>query len=59
MIEQSEQHKKTLLSPLEINVILNRLACELIENHGDFSNTAFCRDTTKRCFFGKTFSRTT
>ncbi len=31
--------KKELLNSALIEVILNRLACELIENHGDFSNS--------------------
>lgn len=31
--------KKELLSEHLIQIILNRLACQLIENHGDFSNT--------------------
>lgn len=31
--------KKTLLNEKEIHIILNRLACQLIENHEDFSNT--------------------
>lgn len=31
--------KKELLSGKSIEIILNRLACELIENHGDFANT--------------------
>ncbi len=31
--------KKELLSGKSIEIILNRLTCELIENHGDFSNT--------------------
>ena len=31
--------KKTLLNEKEIFIILNRLACQLIENHQDFSNT--------------------
>lgn len=31
--------KKTLLNSKEIHIILNRLACQLIENHEDFSNT--------------------
>ena len=31
--------KKTLLNEKEIRIILNRLACQLIENHEDFSNT--------------------
>ncbi len=31
--------QKILLTSLEVNIILNRLACQLIENHLDFSNT--------------------
>lgn len=31
--------KKTLLNEKEIHIILHRLACQLIENHRDFSNT--------------------
>ncbi len=31
--------KKELLSSRHIDIIINRLACELIENHSDFSNT--------------------
>jgi len=31
--------KKTLLNEKEIHIILHRLACQLIENHNDFSNT--------------------
>lgn len=31
--------RKTLLFSKEINIILHRLACQLIENHNDFSNT--------------------
>jgi pyrimidine operon attenuation protein/uracil phosphoribosyltransferase len=31
--------KKTLLNSRDIEIILHRLACELIENHNDFSNT--------------------
>jgi len=30
---------KTLLNSKEIQLILHRLACQLIENHNDFSNT--------------------
>jgi len=30
---------KTLLDSNEIKILLHRLACQLIENHGDFSNT--------------------
>ncbi len=32
---------KVLLSANEINIILNRLACQLIERHQDFTNTIF------------------
>ena len=31
--------QKVLLNATEINIILHRLACQLIENHEDFSNT--------------------
>ncbi len=31
--------KKILLNAEEINIILNRLACQLIENHDSFQNT--------------------
>jgi pyrimidine operon attenuation protein/uracil phosphoribosyltransferase len=31
--------QKVLLNATEINIILHRLACQLIENHNDFSNT--------------------
>lgn len=31
--------KKTLLTSKDIQIILHRLACQLIENHNDFSNT--------------------
>ncbi len=32
--------QKLLLNATEVNIILHRLACQLIENHNDFSNTA-------------------
>lgn len=31
--------KKQLLSENQVSIILNRLACQLVENHGDFSDT--------------------
>lgn len=31
--------QKILLTSQEVNIILHRLACQLIENHKDFSNT--------------------
>ena len=36
-----EMSKKILLNSKEIDIILHRLACQLIENHNDFSNTVF------------------
>ena len=32
--------QKVLLNAKEVNIILHRLACQLIENHNDFTNTA-------------------
>lgn len=32
--------QKVLLNSKEVNIILHRLACQLIENHNDFSDTA-------------------
>jgi len=32
--------QKVLLNSKELNIILHRLACQLIENHNDFKNTA-------------------
>ena len=31
--------QKVLLTSKEVHIILHRLACQLIENHLDFSNT--------------------
>ena len=31
--------QKVLLNAKEVNIILHRLACQLIENHNDFSQT--------------------
>lgn len=31
--------EKVLLTSKEVHIILHRLACQLIENHGDFENT--------------------
>ena len=33
--------RKTLLNSKDIEIILHRLACQLIENHNDFSDTVF------------------
>ena len=35
----STMSQKVLLNAKEVNIILHRLACQLIENHNDFSNT--------------------
>lgn len=34
-------YKKQILTENEIKIMLDRLACELIENHSDFANTVF------------------
>ena len=34
-------NEKQIIGTKELNVILNRLCCELIENHTDFTNTVF------------------
>ncbi|MDO4229834.1 MAG: bifunctional pyr operon transcriptional regulator/uracil phosphoribosyltransferase PyrR [Capnocytophaga sp.] len=47
------KYKKELLSEKEMNVILHRLACELIENHGDFSNTVFIGIQPRGTFLAK------
>ena len=31
--------QRILLNAVEINIILHRLACQLVENHTDFKNT--------------------
>ena len=31
--------KKVLLDSKKIDIILNRLVCQLVENHNDFNNT--------------------
>lgn len=37
--DRSFMSKKTLLNSKDIEIILHRLACQLIENHNDFSNS--------------------
>lgn len=44
---------KRLLNGTEIDIILNRLACQLIENHGDFSNTALIGLQPRGVFLGQ------
>lgn len=45
--------QKTLLTAKEINIILNRLACQLIENHLDFSNTILIGIQPRGSFLAK------
>lgn len=37
--QRTTMSQKVLLSAIEVDIILNRLACQLIENHQDFENT--------------------
>lgn len=37
--KQKTMNQKILLTAIEVNIILHRLACQLIEKHLDFSNT--------------------
>ena len=43
--------RKTLLNSTEIHIILHRLACQLIENHNDFSNTVLIGLQPRGVFF--------
>ena len=43
--------KKRLLNATEIHIILHRLACQLIENHNDFSNTVLIGLQPRGVFF--------
>ena len=45
--------EKLLLSAKEIDIILNRLACQLIENHNDFSNTVLIGIQPRGTFLAK------
>ena len=45
--------KKVLLNSKEIQIILHRLACQLIENHNDFSNTALIGLQPRGSFLAK------
>lgn len=49
--------QKTLLSAKEVNIILHRLACQLIENHNDFSNTILIGIQPRGTFFAKRLAR--
>ncbi|WP_172919933.1 bifunctional pyr operon transcriptional regulator/uracil phosphoribosyltransferase PyrR [Capnocytophaga canis] len=52
-MNQKDTHKKEIVSSSEMNVILNRLACQLIERHGDFSNTALIGIQPRGTFLAK------
>ncbi len=45
--------KKILLSQKEISIILHRLACQLIENHSDFTDTVLIGLQPRGVFFAK------
>lgn len=45
--------QKVLLTAKEIEIILNRLACQLIENHLDFSDTALIGIQPRGSFLAK------
>jgi pyrimidine operon attenuation protein/uracil phosphoribosyltransferase len=45
--------EKLLLSAKEIDIILNRLACQLIENHNDFSDTVLIGIQPRGTFLAK------
>lgn len=49
--------KKTLLTSKEIEIILHRLACQLIENHNDFSNTVLIGLQPRGIFLAKRLSK--
>lgn len=45
--------KKVLLSSKEIQIILNRLACQLLENHSDFKDTVLIGLQPRGTFLAK------
>lgn len=45
--------RKILLNSSEIHIILHRLACQLIENHNDFSNTLIIGLQPRGVFFAE------
>ncbi|MBF4470822.1 MULTISPECIES: bifunctional pyr operon transcriptional regulator/uracil phosphoribosyltransferase PyrR [Flavobacterium] len=46
-------NQKVLLNSKEVNIILNRLACQLIEKHLDFSNTVLIGIQPRGTFLAK------
>ena len=49
--------RKTLLTSKEIEIILHRLACQLIENHNDFSNTVLIGLQPRGSFLAKRLAK--
>lgn len=49
--------RKTLLTSKEITIILHRLACQLIENHNDFSNTVLIGLQPRGSFLAKRLAK--
>ncbi|KAB8152965.1 bifunctional pyr operon transcriptional regulator/uracil phosphoribosyltransferase PyrR [Kordia sp. TARA_039_SRF] len=49
--------QKTLLNSKEIGIILHRLACQLIENHLDFSNTVLVGIQPRGIFLAERLTR--
>lgn len=45
--------KKTLLNSKDIEIILHRLACQLIENHNDFSDTVLIGLQPRGCYLSE------
>jgi pyrimidine operon attenuation protein/uracil phosphoribosyltransferase len=51
--KQHTMSQKVLLTSKEVNIILHRLACQLIEKHHDFSNTVLVGIQPRGKFFGR------
>ena len=49
--------QKVLLNSKEVNIILHRLACQLIENHDDFSNAALIGIQPRGIYLAKRLAR--
>ena len=49
--------RKALLTSKEIEIILHRLACQLIENHNDFSNTVLIGLQPRGSFLAKRLAK--
>lgn len=49
--------QKVLLNSKEVNIILHRLACQLIENHNDFSNAVLIGIQPRGSYLAKRLAR--